>query len=104
VRGAGEGVSPWALLFLRDGQLHPGQEAKIVWRMTGTGSLTIRAEGPAGGTVTPVGGPEPHISSTWQRPGDEWGTGWVFPAAGCWTVRASRDGRATATLTLEVGG
>ena len=98
----GAGVTLWALFFLKEKQLRAAVETKIVWRMTGTGPLTIGATGPHGVVVTPRWGPEAHGGSNWSRPGDEWGTGWVFPSAGCWTVRADRADGATATLTLRV--
>jgi hypothetical protein len=98
--GTGEGVSLWAMLFLTKPKLEAGKETKIVWRMTGSGDLTIQATGPDGRTVSPAW-LESHGGSTWDRPGDEWGTGWVFPVSGCWTVRAVR-GAAAATLTLGV--
>ena len=101
VSGVGNGVSLWALLFVA-GEIPAGSEAKIVFRMTGTGDLSIRATGPHGAAVTPIWGPEAHTGSTWDRPGDEWGTGWRFPTAGCWTVRASRDAWASATLSLRI--
>jgi hypothetical protein len=101
IQGAGDGVSLWALLFLTGPRLVSGKETKIVWRMTGAGDLTIEATGPDGRTAEPRW-LETHGDSTWSRPGDEWGTGWVFPAAGCWTVRAVRDGGASAVLTLRV--
>ncbi|AVT38983.1 hypothetical protein [Plantactinospora sp. BB1] len=101
---ADTGHSFWALLFPRGGpSLHSGREEKIVWRMTGSGSFSVQATGPDGVTVEPVWGPTRHDGSTWTRPGDEWGTGWNFPAAGCWTVRASRSSGATGSLVLRVG-
>ncbi|MGW0436069.1 hypothetical protein ACWDV4_26420 [Micromonospora sp. NPDC003197] len=102
--GVGNGVTLWALFFPREGEreLRATKETKIVWRMTGTGDLRIRAVGPGDATVAPTWGPEGHTGSIWSRPGDEWGTGWVFPTAGCWTVQADRDNGATALLTLRV--
>jgi hypothetical protein len=99
--------SLWALYFpTTDGATYvrARHEAKIVVRMTGSGDLTILAEGPAGATVKPVWGPEGHGGSTWTRPGDEWGTGWNFPTAGCWTVRATRADGSTGDLNILVGG
>ncbi|WP_203860263.1 hypothetical protein [Plantactinospora mayteni] len=105
VRGvANAGNSFWGLLFPRGGpSLTTGRDEKIVWRMTGSGTLSIRATGPGGVTIEPVWGPSGHSGSTWTRPGDEWGTGWNFPTAGCWTVRASRSGGATGSAVLRVG-
>lgn len=63
---------------------------KIVLRMTGTGALHLSAAGPGGQIVPPAGGPFPYMGSDWDHPGDEWGTLWNFPAAGCWDIRARR--------------
>lgn len=68
-----------------------GQTTKIAWRMTGTGPLVLEAVGPNGESLRPAFGPEPHVSSNWSRPGDEWGSGFDFPTAGCWTITASRQ-------------
>jgi hypothetical protein len=102
---ADAGNSLWALLFPRGAGapgLSSGAEEKIVWRMTGSGALRIWAIGPGGVTIEPATDPIPHESSSWTRPGDEWGTTWNFPTAGCWTVRASRAGGATGSLALPV--
>jgi hypothetical protein len=98
--------SLWALYFPTVNEppfVRANREAKIVWRMTGTGEPTIVADGPGGGTVKPVWGPEGHGGSTWTRPGDEWGTGWNFPTAGCWTVRADRADGTSGELPILVG-
>jgi len=91
VRGTITGGELWTLL---DGGSVPepkGVQLKIVWRVTGHGDLHLSATGPAAQTVRPDWGPEAHGGSSWQRPGDEWGTGFTFPAAGCWDVHAARD-------------
>lgn len=77
------------------------QEVKIVWRMTGSGSPKFAAVGPSGSRVDPTWGPERHLGSNWNRPGDEWGTGFRFPKPGCWTVRVDR-GAAVATAGILV--
>ncbi|MGI5147586.1 hypothetical protein ACQEVC_14620 [Plantactinospora sp. CA-294935] len=101
---ADAGNSFWGLLFPRGGPgLRTGRDEKIVWRMTGSGTFSIQATGPDGVTIEPLWGPTGHGGSTWTRPGDEWGTGWNFPVAGCWTVRASRSGGATGSALLRVG-
>ncbi len=79
----------WGLVFSRY-PVPRGTEAKIVWRVTGAGDVALWATGPSGRRVGPVWGPEAHTGSTWHRPGDEWGTGWRFPEAGCWTVHLGR--------------
>jgi hypothetical protein len=96
--------SLWALFFpTAEGPgVKAGREAKIVWKIDGSGTFTISATGPGGATTSPSWGPTPHGSSTWERPGDEWGTGWVFPAAGCWTVRAATSDGGAGELRMAV--
>lgn len=90
----------WLALFVlaADAPITKSQEVKIVWRMTGAGD----AVGDRGVTTRPTWGPEAHGGSSYHRPGDEWGTGWVFPSAGCWTVHATRAQAGEATLELRV--
>ena len=84
----------WALLFFDQAQA--GQDAKIVWRITGTGGpFQVKAQHADGTLAQPIWGPEYHGGSSWERPGDEWGTGFNFPKPGCWTL--------TATLGATVG-
>jgi hypothetical protein len=98
-QGMGQGVTLWGLFFAP--KAVAGKEIKIVWRMTGAGDLAMTASGPDGATTKPTWGPEMHSGSDFHRPGDEWGTGWVFPSAGCWTVAAKRDS-GTAHMILRV--
>lgn len=72
---------------------------KIVWRAAGDGALSVSAVGPAGQLVTPYF-QEEHSGSGWERPGQEWGSVWEMPQAGCWTFTAQR-GNATASITVE---
>jgi hypothetical protein len=102
-QGAGNGVTLWALFFPTQPALTAGQEIKVVWRMIGSGDFSVSATGPDGTVVKPVWGPEQHGDSTWHRPGQEWGTGWVFPSAGCWTVNAKRTSD-SGYLVLRVAG
>jgi hypothetical protein len=88
VRGTIHGGELWALFF---GANTKAVSIKIVWRMTGTGDLSLVSIGPNGEIVKPDWGPEPHGGSNWLRPGDEWGAGFTFPSAGCWDLHASRD-------------
>ncbi len=76
----------WALFYHRK----VGTNVKTLWRMSGSGELTIRATGPRGQNLQPDWGPEAHLGSTWKRPGDEWGAGWIIPSAGVWTFWAER--------------
>jgi hypothetical protein len=98
----GADVSLFALLFSRY-PIPPRQETKIVWRVSGSGDVAFRAYGPDGQVVRLVWGPEAHAGSNWSRPGDEWGTAFRFPVAGCWTVRATR-GSDHAAVGLLVAG
>ncbi|MGW3342494.1 hypothetical protein ACWDA3_04265 [Nonomuraea rubra] len=91
VRGTARDAELWGLLFVRATPLRAGDEVKIVWRMTGEGPLRIRAVHPDGTAAERVWGPEEHGGSSWRRPGQEWGTGFVFPKPGCWKVELSRS-------------
>ncbi|SCL39954.1 hypothetical protein GA0070624_6747 [Micromonospora rhizosphaerae] len=93
----------WALLFLEGGELRVGKPTKIAFRMTGAGDLTLRAEGPEGTTAEPIEVIGHTGGSTWQRPGDEWGSQWTFPTAGCWTIRADRTDGTRGAVTLRAG-
>jgi len=90
VMGTAPGGSLYGLLFAGEPpSVVAGQEIKIVWRMTGTGAFAASAHsGDADARLT--FGPEAHSGSNYVRPGDEWGTGWIFPTAGCWDVHLSR--------------
>ncbi|MGW0804879.1 hypothetical protein [Nonomuraea sp. NPDC002799] len=67
-----------------------GKEVKIVWRMTGEGPLRVTGTLPDGTSAKLVWGPEEHGGSNWERPGQEWGTGFVFPKRGCWKIELTR--------------
>lgn len=99
VRGRASSGSLVALLF--GPEIRAGEQTKIAWRVTGTGDVRFSATGP-GPEQSPVWGPEEHGGSTFRYPGDEWGTGFVFPAPGCWTVHVTRDDM-TGELPLPVG-
>jgi hypothetical protein len=91
IHGASIDATVWGLA-LGPGHLppHAGEELKIVWRMTGSGPLRVVFAAPDG-TARPLAfGPEPHSSSSYKRPGDEWGTGFRFDTAGCWHIHLMR--------------
>lgn len=69
--------------------------------MTGAGNITIDARTPDGHTIHPAWGPEAHASSTGNKPGAEWGTGFRFTTPGCWTLTATRAAT-TGTVNLAV--
>jgi hypothetical protein len=98
-QGVGQGATLWALFFAP--RAVAGQEIKIAWRMTGSGDFAISATGPDGAPAKLTWGPEAHGGSTFERPGDEWGTGLIFPVAGCWTVNATRT-QGKAQLMIRV--
>lgn len=102
VQGTGHGATLWGLLMFP----HPlparvGDQEKIVWRMTGLGPITLLAIGPDGSPHRPLWGPAFHTGSNFDKPGDEWGAGYVFTEPGCWDLRAVRGG-ATADVWLTV--
>jgi hypothetical protein len=101
IRGRASSATLWALVF-NDYPFVAGQEVKIAWRMTGVGPLSLAATNLATRQkAVPLRGAEPHISSTWHRPGDEWGSVWVFPAQGCWRLTAVRSiGNGSITVTV----
>jgi len=90
----------WALLFF--GEAHANQELKIVWRITTTElAVTAEAQHEDGTIVAPIWGPEYHESSTWERPGEEWGTGFNFSKPGCWRITVT-SGETKGDIILEV--
>jgi hypothetical protein len=88
VRGTSASAEIYGLIMAAS--LRVGDEIKIVWRMTGTGDLAITATGPSGRSVPLRFGPEPHGGSTYERPGDEWGSGYLFDESGCWHLHLER--------------
>jgi hypothetical protein len=80
----------WALFF---NPVPPsaGKEIKVVWRMTGSGLFKFRVSDTAGMLAPLAWGPESHLSSNWNHPGDEVGTGFNFPHPGCWDIHVARS-------------
>jgi len=100
VQGTSRDAEVWGLLFAPV-PFNRGKEVKIVWRMTGEGPLKVTAALPDGTRAKPTFGPEQHGGSSWRRPGEEWGTGFVFPKAGCYRVDLTRT-RGSGHLWLPV--
>jgi hypothetical protein len=97
LHGRGD-ASLWGLI-LSPLPIRVGDEVKIVWRMTGSGSMRVRAVSPQGRVAPLAWGPDAHGGSTYHRPGEEWGVGYRFTAPGCWRLHAQRDdGEADAWL------
>lgn len=91
VEGRAVDATLWALPF-GPSPFRAGQEVKIVWRMTGAGPPRFTVTGPHGPDPDALRwGPEAHGASSWDRPGDEWGTGIRFAEPGCWRVTVRRD-------------
>jgi hypothetical protein len=90
----------WALLFYAP-PAKTGTQEKIVIRATGKGTMHVTAIGPNGTRRKPTWGPEFHESSSWNRPGAEWGTGWTFGEAGCWHLHVKRTGE-SGNIWLQV--
>ena len=99
VKATSSNIEVWGLLW----QIPPltvDKETKMVWRVTGTGDFDIRAfQGNTQAELT--WGPVLHESSDFERPGDEWGTAFTFPAPGCWEIEVSR-GTDTAHVWVQV--
>ena len=94
-------IEAWGLLW-ETPPLPVEFEIKMVWRVTGSGDFEIRAVN-EGTEADLLFGPTLHEESNFNRPGDEWGTAFVFPSPGCWDVQIVR-GDATAHVWVEVEG
>ncbi len=89
----------WALLFFETA--HTNEDEKIVWRVTGeVDEFIAEARSEEGAIITPIW-TEYHGGSNWQRPGQEWGSGFNFPTPGCWTITVTR-GVTTGTISIDV--
>ncbi len=98
-RGSSRDATIWALFFHHPIAAH--HDVKIVWRVTGTGTFQVKGYQPGGAITLPTHGPTEHGGSNWDKPGDEWGTWFSFPAAGCWDLHVTR-GRSSGDLWIEV--
>jgi hypothetical protein len=91
VLGVSANVSVYGLLFpTHEGPIRQGDDLKIVWRMTGEGDLAVSYTTPDDQPRELVFGPERHDGGTYDRPGDEWGTGFRFDQPGCWHIHLQR--------------
>jgi hypothetical protein len=66
-----------------------GKQTKIGWRMLGNGEAAFTTIEPDGtrGFAKEV---SRHGGSNWNRPGDEWGSIFVFNQPGCWQIHVQR--------------
>ena len=94
VFGTAVGAQLWALgATVPDGDSAAldnviGYQKKIIFRMTSGLPMDFYAIAPDGIRVPPVWGPDAHAGSNWNRPGSEWGAGFVFTQPGCWQIHA----------------
>jgi len=86
-----EGVAPRASLWALGTVVTANTSTKIIWRMTGVGALRLYAEAEDGTRIAPDWMQQHTGGSTFNKPGDEWGSGFTFPKAGCWRIHAMRD-------------
>jgi hypothetical protein len=93
----------WGLIMAQHSRspVRVHEDVKIVWRITGSGALRLVTIGPDGRPYRLQWGPDPHLSSSYRRPGNEWGAGYRFTEPGCWTLRAIR-GTGSATVWLQI--
>jgi hypothetical protein len=92
VQGIATDATVYGLVFpLHDGPFVVGDQVKIVWRMTGSGPISITSTSPSGTPGTLTFGPEFHSGSSYDRPGAEWGAGFLFDQAGCWQIHLQRE-------------
>jgi hypothetical protein len=88
IEAAATGGRVWALV--EGGIPVPAQrDVKIIWRVTGNGTLTLMAVNRAGESLR-AEDVAAHDGSSWRRPGDEWGSAWNFPEPGCWDLHVER--------------
>ncbi len=91
VIGWGSGAQLWGLVQARRFPLVASQDVvKIVWRMTGGGSLKSVAYSFNRKRLPLAWGPELHGGSNYDRPGIEWGAGYRFTEPGCYRLTARR--------------
>jgi len=64
VQGRSDTQTLWALLFPYHLPVWSDEDLKIVWRMTGTGNFSLKAQHTDGTMIQPNFGPEPHGGST----------------------------------------
>jgi len=86
--GTTGGTTLWVLF--EGGIPSARSDAKLIWRLGPRFQEPLRfvGLGPQGQNQLPLF-VSAHEGSNWNRPGDEWGTGFHFPVAGCWDMRVT---------------
>lgn len=97
-QGRSTDITVWALFFQRP--VEARTDVKVVWRVTGTGGFNVRAYHPSGATAE-ADRVQEHLGSTWQKPGDEWGSWFNFPVSGCWNLHVTH-GQSSGDLWINV--
>jgi hypothetical protein len=91
VIGRGVGARLWGSIQARQFPLRSGKgEVKIVWHMTGHGPLKVAAYDSRDHRIPLAWGPEVHGGSDYDRPGQEWGAGYLFTQPGGYRLTAQR--------------
>ena len=87
-QGTTRGTTLWVLF--EGGFPTARSDSKLIWRLDPhfQQPLQFVGLGPQGQHQLPLF-VTAHGGSNWNRPGDEWGTGFHFPVAGCWDMRVA---------------
>jgi hypothetical protein len=102
VIGSGSGARLWGLIMAPHfPPVASKAVVKIVWRMTGSGSLKHVGYSFHGKSIPLAWGPELHGGSNYARPGIEWGAGYRFTTAGCYRLTARRA-HGSAVVWLQI--
>ena len=104
------GDSVQALILARSYPVRALESVKVIWLMESDSSFSVSAKLTTKRSrpgLLPLWGPQRHLGSSAaatsgtrsgtdsHRPATEYGSGWVFPTAGCWTFLAISGGRLT---------
>lgn len=92
VQGISADASIYGLLFMKhQPPSRVGDEVKIVWRNDRNGRAVSGVHVADCTTRRADLRPRAHAGSTYTRPGDECGTGFVFDELGCWHIHLERS-------------
>src|SRR5260221_4161002 len=65
IQGSSDTQTVWALLFPYHLPVWSDEDLKIVWRMTGAGDFSLKAQHTNGTVIQPICGPEEHAGLNW---------------------------------------